>query len=51
MTMYYLPYPCEKLDPSEWLCTPTIVGYHDSPALNGEVYQEEELPTSFHHLV
>jgi hypothetical protein len=57
--VYYLPYPREKLgawcvvhnvNSHDWLYTPTAVGYHDTLMLNGEigeVYQEEELPTSF----
>jgi hypothetical protein len=57
--VYYLPYPCEKLsaswvvhkvNPCEWLYTPGDDGYHDTPTLDDdidEVYQEEELPTSF----
>jgi hypothetical protein len=57
--VYYLPYPCEKL--SAWwvvhkvnLCerlyTSGDAGYHDTPTLDDdidEVYQEEELTTSF----
>jgi hypothetical protein len=57
--VYYLPYPCEKLsawwvvnkvNPHEWLYTSGNAGYHDTPTLDDdvdEVYQEEELPTSF----
>jgi hypothetical protein len=57
--VYSLTYPCEKLNawwvvhkvnPHEWLHTPGDAGYHDTPALDGdvdEVYKEEELPTSF----
>jgi len=57
--VYYLPYPCEKLsawwvvhkvNPCERLYTPGDAGYHDTQALNNgvdEVYQDEELPTSF----
>jgi hypothetical protein len=57
--VYYLPYPCEKLstwwvvhkvNPLEWLYTPGDARYHGTPTLNDdvdEVYQEEELPTSF----
>jgi hypothetical protein len=58
--VYYLPYPCEKLsawwvvhkvNSCEWLYTPIDAGYHDTPTLDhdvDEVYQEEELPSSFH---
>jgi hypothetical protein len=54
--VYYLPYPCEKMsawwvvhkvNPREWLHTPSDVGYHDTPTLDDEVYQGEELPPSF----
>jgi hypothetical protein len=57
--VYYLPYPCQKLsawwvvhkvNPCEWLHTPGVARYHDTPMLDDdidEVYQEEELPPSF----
>jgi hypothetical protein len=57
--VYYLPYPCEKLsacwvvykvNPHEQLYTSGDARYHDTLALNDdidEVYQEEELTTSF----
>jgi hypothetical protein len=38
------------MNPREQLYTPNTASYHDTPVLNGEigeVYQEEELPTSF----
>jgi hypothetical protein len=52
-------YPCEKLsawwvvhkaNPREWLYTPGDAGYHETLTLDDdvdEVYQEEELPSSF----
>jgi hypothetical protein len=54
--VYYLSYPCEKLDawrvvykvnPREWLHTRTNVAYHIGDKQVDEIYQEEELPTSF----
>jgi hypothetical protein len=54
--VYYLKYPCEKLaawrvvykvNPREWLYTPTDAAYHFDDLLVDEIYQEEELPTSF----
>jgi hypothetical protein len=57
--VYYLPYPCEKLsawwvvhkvNPHERLYTLGNVGYHGTLTLDDdidEVYQEEELSTSF----
>jgi hypothetical protein len=54
--VYYLKYPCEKLaarrvvykvNPREWLYTPTDVAYHFNHEQVDEIYQEEELPTSF----
>jgi hypothetical protein len=54
--VYYLSYPCEKLaawwvvykvNPREWLQTPTNVAYHFDDEHVDEIYQEEELPTSF----
>jgi hypothetical protein len=54
--VYYLKYPCQKLaawwvmykvNPREWLYTPTDVAYHFDDELVDEIYQEEELPTSF----
>jgi hypothetical protein len=57
--VYYLSYPCQKLNawwvvhkvnPREWLHTPSDAGCHDTPMLDDdvdEVYQEEELPSSF----
>jgi hypothetical protein len=54
--VYYLSYPCEnmsacwvvhKVNPHERLYTPSDVGYHGTRMLDGEVYQKEELPSSF----
>jgi hypothetical protein len=54
--VYYLKYPCEKLaawrvvykvNPREWLYTPTDAAYHFDDEQVDEIYQEEELPTSF----
>jgi hypothetical protein len=57
--VYYLPYPCEKLsawwvvhkvNPCEWLHTPSDAGHHDTLMLDDDIdvaYQEEELPPSF----
>jgi hypothetical protein len=54
--MYYLEYPCEKLaawqvvykvNPRDWLYTPTYAAYHFDDEHVDEIYQEEELPTSF----
>jgi hypothetical protein len=57
--VYYLPYPCEKLsawwvvhkmNPHERLYTLGNAGYHGTLTLDDdidEVYQEEELSTSF----
>jgi hypothetical protein len=58
--VYYMSYPCEKLsawwvvyrvNPCEWLHTPDDFGYHENqvPArVVDEVYQDDELPCSFH---
>jgi hypothetical protein len=54
--VYYLSYPCQKLvvwrvvykvNPCEELHTPTNVAYHFYDEQVDEIYQEEELPTSF----
>jgi hypothetical protein len=54
--VYYLKYPCEKLtawqvvykvNPCEQLYTPTNSAYHFDDEHVDEIYQEEELPTSF----
>jgi hypothetical protein len=54
--VYYLKYPCQKLaawrveykvNPREWLQTPTNVVYHFDDEQVDEIYQEEELSTSF----
>jgi hypothetical protein len=54
--VYYLKYPCQKLaawravykvNPHEWLYTPIDVAYHFDDEQVDEIYQEEELPTSF----
>jgi hypothetical protein len=54
--VYYLKYPCQKLaawrvvykvNPREWLHTPTDVAYHFDDEQVDEIYQEEELPTFF----
>jgi hypothetical protein len=54
--MYYLSYPCQKLtawrvvykvNPRERLHTPTDATYHFDDEQVDEIYQEEELPTSF----
>jgi hypothetical protein len=54
--VYYLSYPCQKLaawqvvykvNPQGWLHTPTDVAYHFNNKHVDEIYQEEELPTSF----
>jgi hypothetical protein len=54
--VYYLKYPCEKLaawrvvykvNPCERLYTPIDVAYHFNDEQVDEIYQEEELPTSF----
>jgi hypothetical protein len=54
--VYYLKYSCEKLaawqvvykvNPCERLYTPTDVVYHFDDEHVDEIYQEEELPTSF----
>jgi hypothetical protein len=54
--VYYLKYPCEKLaawwvvykvNPHEWLYIPTDAAYHFDDEHVDEIYQEEELPTSF----
>jgi hypothetical protein len=36
-----------KVNPHEWLYTPTDVAYHFDDEQDDEIYQEEELPTSF----
>ena len=58
--VYYMPYPCTslgvwwvvyKVNPRERLHSPGDAGYHDSELEGGEVdevYQDEELSTSFH---
>jgi hypothetical protein len=54
--VYYLSYPCQKLDawrvvykvnPRERLHTPADAAYHIDDGQVDEVFQEEELPTSF----
>jgi hypothetical protein len=54
--VYYLKYPCEKLvawrvvykvNPHKWLYTPTDVAYHFDDEHVDEIYQKEELSTSF----
>jgi hypothetical protein len=54
--VYYLNYPCQKLaawwvvykvNPREWLYTPTDATYHFDDRQVDEIYQEEEMPTSF----
>jgi hypothetical protein len=54
--VYYSKYPCEKLtawqvvykvNPHEWLYTPTNFTYHFDDEHVEEIYQEEELTTSF----
>jgi hypothetical protein len=54
--VYYLKYPCEKLaawwvvykvNHHERLYTPTDAAYHFDDEQVDEIYQEEELPTSF----
>jgi hypothetical protein len=54
--VYYLKYPCQKLaawrvvykvNPREWLQTPTNVVYHFDDEQVDEIFQEEELSTSF----
>jgi hypothetical protein len=54
--VYYLKYPCQKLaawrvvykvNPREWLQTPTNVVYHFGDEQVDEIFQEEELSTSF----
>jgi hypothetical protein len=54
--VYYLKYPCEKLaawwvvykvNSRERLYTPTDAAYHFDDEQVDEIYQEEELPTSF----
>jgi hypothetical protein len=54
--VYYLKYPCQKLvawhvvykvNPLEWLYTPTDIAYHFDDEQVDEIYQEEELSTSF----
>jgi hypothetical protein len=53
---YYLNYPYQKLaawrlvytvNPREWLYTPTDATYYFDDEQVDEIYQEEELPTSF----
>jgi hypothetical protein len=36
-----------KVNPREWLYTPTDTAYHFDDQHIDEIYQEEELPTSF----
>jgi hypothetical protein len=36
-----------KLNPREWLYTPTNSAYHFNDEQVDEIYQEEKLPTSF----
>jgi hypothetical protein len=54
--VYYLNYPYQKLvawqvvykvNPREWLYTLTDAAYHFDDEQVDEIYQEEELPTSF----
>jgi hypothetical protein len=54
--VHYLKYPCQKLaawqvvykvNPREWLHTPTDDAYHFDDEQVDEIYQEEERPTSF----
>jgi hypothetical protein len=54
--VYYLKFPCEKMaarrvvykvNPREWLYTPTNSAYHFDNEQVDEIYQQEELPTSF----
>jgi hypothetical protein len=54
--LYYLKYTCQKLvawqvvhkvNPHEWLYTRTDVAYHFNDEQVDEIYQKEELPTSF----
>jgi hypothetical protein len=53
--VYYLKYSCQtvawwvvyKVNPREWLYTPTDVAYHFDDEHVDEIYQEEELSTSF----
>jgi hypothetical protein len=54
--VYYLKYPCQKMaawrvvykvNPCEQLHTPTKDAYHFDDEQVDEIYQEEELPTSF----
>jgi hypothetical protein len=54
--VYYLKYTCQKLaawwvvykvNPRERLYTPTDVAYHFDDEQVDEIYQEEELPSSF----
>jgi hypothetical protein len=57
--VYYMSYPCEKLsewwvmyrvNPHEWLHTPSDSGYHENQVAAGdvdEIYQDDELPCSF----
>ncbi len=56
MLQYYLNYPCQKLaawrvvykvNPCERLYTPTDFAYHFNDEQVDEIYQEEELTTSF----
>jgi hypothetical protein len=54
--VYYLKYPCQtlaawwvvyKVNPCERLYTPTEVAYHFDDEQVDDIYQEEELSTSF----
>jgi hypothetical protein len=36
-----------KVNPHEWLYSPTDAAYHFDDEQDDEIYQEEELPTSF----
>jgi hypothetical protein len=54
--VYCLNYPCQKLaawrvvyklNPREWSYTPTDDAYHFDDEQVDDIYQEEELPTSF----
>jgi hypothetical protein len=54
--VYYLSCPCQKLaawwvvykmNPHEWLHTPTNAAYHFDDEQVDDIYQEEELSTSF----
>ena len=55
--VYYMSYPCEKLsawwvvykvNPRERLHTPGDAGYHENQFEVDDVYQDDEVPCSFH---